>query len=782
MKFIERLAQNLRSTAAFNPDVQDAPACILWTDRDRQWESIIPYLREVLPELFVLGEYKPVERTGPAIWLRCVIARTLDTVAVPENCIPILYLPGVGRQQLRAVESCHNDLKPLAELQYRGVLWSQVNAKDWTILAFLKSDQGGLGLDPAQDNDTKDVMPLALYRLLDEEIEPLKGKRLDKDYFNTLITGGDPARELLQWLDQGEAFTNGRSKNEWKAFIGVCESKYAYNPQTQGRLEGASRLAMHKGPWQVVWDRFCEAPARYPNIPALVRQLIPPVFQLFEDSGSVGGWPQWNDEQENQLRTELKSIKELTPQAARGKLLDLEREHRGRRKLVWTELGESPLALALEHLNIMAQITQITLTGSNAEHLAAAYRDGAWRADNAVIQALALVEKPEDLNAVTTVIRELYLPWAQETARYLQQLVDGSIYPGGTIQSAPTISYPAGECILFVDGLRFDCAQRLVELLKSSGCNVDEKSTWAALPSVTATGKPAVSPVRNKIRGGEVNTDFEPYVAATGQSLRGGYHLKKLLIDDGWQILEQFDSGDSGGKAWCSFGDIDSEGHKGSWKLAKRLDALLYEIRDRILALLNANWNSVRVVTDHGWLLMPDGLPKIELSSAHTDSRGGRCAVIKPDATTEERFYPWFWNPNLEFALANGISCFRNGLEYAHGGLSLQECVTLELNVTREMTNSASPSLGSIDIVWKRLRCTVVIDSGVDGLSADIRTQPADERSSVVVSPKSVQSNGTASLVVENEDLEGCEAIVVILDVNGRVITQAATVIGGGRA
>ena len=45
-------------------------------------------------------------------------------------------------------------------------------------------------------------MQLALYRLLDEDIELLKGKRLDKDYFNTLLTDVDPVRDLLQWLSR----------------------------------------------------------------------------------------------------------------------------------------------------------------------------------------------------------------------------------------------------------------------------------------------------------------------------------------------------------------------------------------------------------------------------------------------------------------------------------------------------------------------------------------------------------------------------------------------------
>ena len=185
---IKHIVKAVRDSAIFNPDVQVAPACILWPDKDRQWEAIIPRLQDELGELFILGDYHPEKRTGPAIWLRCVMANKISDLVLPVGCVPILYLPGVSRQDLRAIEACPEELKPLAELQYRGVIWSQVNAKDWTIMAFLKSDQGGMGLDVAQDNEAKTAMQLALYRLLDEELGLLKGKRLDKDYFNTLLS------------------------------------------------------------------------------------------------------------------------------------------------------------------------------------------------------------------------------------------------------------------------------------------------------------------------------------------------------------------------------------------------------------------------------------------------------------------------------------------------------------------------------------------------------------------------------------------------------------------
>src|SRR4051812_1475984 len=65
--------------------------------------------------------------------------------------IPVLYLPGVSRQLLRSPEECPDELKPLVELQYRGVVWTQLNGKDWTVEAFLVSEDGGLGLEVRRD-------------------------------------------------------------------------------------------------------------------------------------------------------------------------------------------------------------------------------------------------------------------------------------------------------------------------------------------------------------------------------------------------------------------------------------------------------------------------------------------------------------------------------------------------------------------------------------------------------------------------------------------------------
>ena len=143
------------------PEGMAEPVALLWADADGQWQPLITRLRAVLPHVYTLGPYTPQEQTGPAIWLRCIDDRTLPEASPPEGVVPILYLPGVTRQQLRAGAECPRELQPLIELQYRGRVWHQRNGRDWTVEAFLVSEDG-LGLDVAQDARTREAALRAL--------------------------------------------------------------------------------------------------------------------------------------------------------------------------------------------------------------------------------------------------------------------------------------------------------------------------------------------------------------------------------------------------------------------------------------------------------------------------------------------------------------------------------------------------------------------------------------------------------------------------------------------
>src|SRR3972149_10319825 len=105
---LEAVRSSLAPAARYNPGDVVAPAAVLWTDADGQWRPMAEQLRGLMPELLTLGDYDPQTRTGPAIWLRCVIepavrAEKFPDLTWPAGTVPVIYMPGVGRQTPPAV-------------------------------------------------------------------------------------------------------------------------------------------------------------------------------------------------------------------------------------------------------------------------------------------------------------------------------------------------------------------------------------------------------------------------------------------------------------------------------------------------------------------------------------------------------------------------------------------------------------------------------------------------------------------------------------------------------
>jgi len=312
LTILEELCRALHRAAEYNPQDQSMPAAVLWTDEERHWEPLVPRLREDLPQLLTLGPYVPEERTGPAIWIRCMIDRVLPAADWPKDAVPILYLPGVSRLGLRAVENCPRELQPLAELQYRGIWFTQENTRDWTILAFLTSRRGGLGLEVAPDSDTREALLQALPKLADTPLAEFRGRRLHAADFRALLQP-DLARELLRWLDNPEATRNGWTADEWQAFCGGCRNQYGFDPEKDGPLVGAEKLGARQGTWDAVWVRFSEAPQAYPKLPDLLRRAKAEEYDLFFRPEC---WPQCNERAEDELRAALARLSERAPEAA----------------------------------------------------------------------------------------------------------------------------------------------------------------------------------------------------------------------------------------------------------------------------------------------------------------------------------------------------------------------------------------------------------------------------------------------------------------------------------
>ena len=117
----------------------------------------------------------------------------------------VVYLPGVSRSELRAVDTCPPELAPIAELQYRSQWFSHPNNRDWTVRALLSHPERGLGLRIADDADTSEALLLALDRLLDEPVDRLAKQVLDADSCSSSSTT-IRSRSLLRWLDDPQGF------------------------------------------------------------------------------------------------------------------------------------------------------------------------------------------------------------------------------------------------------------------------------------------------------------------------------------------------------------------------------------------------------------------------------------------------------------------------------------------------------------------------------------------------------------------------------------------------
>jgi len=169
----------------------------------------------------------------------------------------------------------------------------------------------------------------------------------------------------------------------------------------------------------------------------------------------------------------------------------------------------------------------------------------------------------------------------------------------------------------------------------------------------------------------------------------------------------------------------------------------------------------------------------VELAACLTENKWGRCAILKPGAEIAGHLYSWFWDPSQQLVLADGISCFKQGQEYTHGGLSLQECLTLKLLVTSQAKPALSTQVAFTGIRWIGLRCKVSISADTPHLRLDLRRQAGEPASSCVVKTNKIV-DGKASVVVEDADLEGSNAILVILAEDGGIVAQMPTVIGGG--
>ncbi len=717
-----KVVEALKQAENHNSNVMVKPEVILWPDPENQWCDVIEVLQESIPHLLTYGSFAPSKKQGPAIWLKCMIAKVLPEANWESDTIPIIYLPGVAKSDLRNVENAVFNFQPLLEYQYTGTLFIQDNGREWSILAFVENPINGLGIKVTHDNATKEALKKTLPSIFQDR-EVLANKTIiDADYLNNQLFP-DIIPTILKWMCKGDVLLNTMDAGKREVFTNLCKSQYEFEPDHKNIKAIAEKLGSQKNSWKYVWQLYANAPHKYSEIEGLLRLAKPAdlgigVFALPDES-----WPQVNEQKEEALAQAITKAAKQDASKALATLQELEKEHSVRRNWVWFELGKSPMAEALYYLVQMAAKANEAFSSSSIEAIKIYYITNGFSVDQFMRKALAAVKSEKDKTIVKNIIHLFYQPWLENITNKFQKLVvqEASIF---TSQNAIAESE---SFVLFVDAFRYELAEEFCKRLAKYKLKVSLQASWSAIPSLTPTAKPNVSPIATAISMQSGIAEFRPQLQ-NGKDLLTQVFREALNTAD-FKLVTNAKDIQGEGKYWQEIGDIDTKGHEEQADMVKRIEELFDQVQEALDVAFERGIKRIKIVTDHGWLLLPGGLPKTQLNVGLTETRWGRCALIKEGANTDLLHLPWRWNPSIFIAYAPGISFFKANEEYAHGGISIHECLVPTLII--ENPNVLNIEAEVKVVKWVNLKCTIQTNDVPDTYSIDIRTKFNDAKTSI---------------------------------------------------
>jgi hypothetical protein len=344
--------------------------------------------------------------------------------------------------------------------------------------------------------------------------------------------------------------------------------------------------------------------------------------------------------------------------------------------------------------------------------------DGTWQIDNAVLNLVVAGEPETDLpddHPATAALDDLRTQLQSEYVEYLEDL--GDLVTETVEAGAPFVdedhSYQfftkesdgleSGQTIaLFViDALRLDLARRLADELRDYVATlpsdapefaIDEDVWLGMLPSETEFGKAALTP-------GEIQMFDVSLVDGELQPLRNNRRVttnrrESLLGGDGWTVTREEDDGWQSTRVAYFKNDIDDIGEKElsdlEAMLARRVDSLAEFIGTK---LKQGEWDQAYVLTDHGFVLLPDNASPEKISRPAEASDSGRRWIAgedvdedSPGVLLDSSSRLGYLDANVS-VLASPLKRFRKqGLgdaRFYHGGLLPQEFVLDFISITQ---------------------------------------------------------------------------------------------------
>ena len=701
----------------------------LWFDPSREFTRILSSFEKHLGQMskapFTLLRYD-IKALHGQVWLKHRVYTELSGLSETERKHKrfLIYLP-LSEDRLDTPDERGEDhLELLEEYRTAGLIW-RVDSKRPSLFRFLR--QAGVRL-PDSPSDQRKLYNGGFESLLAKYV----AKFADRPavYWETLLTPDIAQERLLGDVDQTiielaigpeTMWSDLQEKGLALEFISAVSERYGFTHSTDAPgnwirafVALVALTETHQG-----YDEAEDFPFADRLPPLALRVHYTELLQRWlRDSEGRAAWDHWIFQVEKEIdlsawATNRDGLSFAFPHIVRQRWEHvLERLREAATKTSLTEeffgqhmqrikleaeysraserpIGGWPLLLALGVFIEACRLAENDISGAvDAAALASVYVDNAARVDQ---QHLALRRQAEefDFPSVATIADRHYASYTnalngrffKDYTKQVSAKITG--IPGVTEKLERDLwSEKNRRAVLIVDALRFDCALAIADNLR--GHDVVVEPMRAELPTITPVGMTALMPISMATVTLDIKgNDVHPRV--NGKDCSGRKQRLEFMSNFGADCrnIEDLESlstnPDDLGMLLVVFGhdQVDHIGHGSADNLVRHVDLEVLRIARLIRKLHRWGYETVHVVTDHGFILLEESkLPEeVTCEKDWCHVRKERFALVPATADIPLASFPTSWDPEIRVAVPPGLAFFKAEKSFSHGGAALQELI-----------------------------------------------------------------------------------------------------------
>jgi hypothetical protein len=238
------------------------------------------------------------------------------------------------------------------------------------------------------------------------------------------------------------------------------------------------------------------------------------------------------------------------------------------------------------------------------------------------------------------------------------------------------------RAVVIVDALRYDCALALEESLR--GHEVEVEPVMAMLPTVTAVGMTALMPLGKATVALDLkDNSLQPRVEGTDTSNRTN---RLSFLKEFGAVCRDIAELEGASEPLDDLGDllvvsghdeVDHIGHGEAQTLIRHLQLELDRLARLVRKLHRWGYESVHVITDHGFILLDEAqlAPEVPCEKDWCYVRKERFAMVPAAADVPLTTFAFPWDGSVRVAVPPGLAFFTAEKSFSHGGASVQELI-----------------------------------------------------------------------------------------------------------